>query len=36
MMINQEILNAVAQEIKSTPVDELEKRLQQSEQSAFA
>lgn len=31
MMINQEILNAVVQEIKSPPADELEKRLQQSE-----
>lgn len=30
-MINQEILNAVVQEIKSPPADELEKRLQQSE-----
>ena len=29
-MINQEILNAVVQEIKSTPTNELEKRLQQS------
>ena len=35
-MINQEILNAVVQEIQSTPADELEKRLQQSEKSAFA
>lgn len=35
-MIHQEILNAVVQEIKSTPADELKKRLQQSEQSAFA
>ena len=34
-MINQEILNTVVQEIKSTPADELEKRLQQSEESAF-
>ncbi len=36
MMINQEILNAVVQEIQSIPADELEKRLQQSEKSAFA
>nr|WP_312276879.1 hypothetical protein [Moraxella sp. CTOTU46711] len=36
MMVSQKILNAVVQEIKSTPADELEKRLQQSEQSAFA
>lgn len=35
-MINQDILNVVVQEIKSTPADELERRLQQSEQSAFA
>ena len=30
MMINQEISNAVVQEIKSTLTNELEKRLQQS------
>ncbi|PAL16176.1 hypothetical protein B8W92_05650 [Moraxella osloensis] len=35
-MINQDILNVVVQEIELTSADELEKRLQQSEQSIFA
>ena len=35
-MINQSILNAVIQDIKATPPDILEKRLQQAEQSNFA